>query len=355
MLGGVSEKCLSPTQGVADGIFSCVLCEACKDSCPVGINIPEVIYHARNNLRDNFRKGNMFRRAARFSIPRMDTTFAILRGFQKFFYLPFCRNGRLRHIPPIVSEPFKNHFQVYKHKKKADRIAVFTGCSVNYFYPRIGESLLNILLAKQFEVVVLKGETCCGAPMRALGLEDEAMMLAKKNIELFRNMRAEAIVSLCPTCTTVIKNQYPQLTGKSIPNTMDISEFFVKYEISRGLEMHKRIFTYHDPCHLTYGLGITNEPREVLADIRGAELKEMKGSKECCGFGGLFSACFKEMSMEIGRRKIENIKNTSADTVVTSCPGCMMQLEELKKEARTDVKIMHLSEVIDEAMHEEIK
>lgn len=351
MLGGVAEKYLSPGKGLADGIFSCMLCEACRESCPVGINIPEVIYHARINLKKSFRKGNMLRRAVLFSIPRMDTAFTVLRGFQKLFYTPFYKTGGLRHIPAITSTPFKNNFQVYKNKKKAVRIAIFAGCSVNYFYPRIGEALLNVLLTKQYEVVILKGEVCCGAPMRTLGLEEEALMLAKKNIELFKNMRAEAILSLCPTCTMVIKQQYPSLTGKGIPNVMDVNEFFLKYEITKGLEITPGAFTYHDPCHLSYGLGITDEPRRVLTNIKGVKLVEMKGAKECCGFGGFFSACFKEMSLVIGKKKIENIKNTDADTVVTSCPGCMMQLEELKKQADTNVKIMHVAEVVDEAMH----
>lgn len=351
MLGGVAEKYLSPGKGIADGIFSCTLCEACKESCPVGINIPEVIYHARTNLKKNFRKGNILRKAIQFSIPRMDTAFTVLRGFQKLFYTPFYPSGKLRHIPAITSAPFKNNFQVYKNKKRAGRIAIFAGCSVNYFYPRIGEALLNILLTKQYEVIILKGEVCCGAPMRALGLEDEALKLAKKNIELFKNMRAEAILSLCPTCTMVIKQQYPALTGKGITNIMDISEFFLKREITKGLAVTPGRFTYHDPCHLSYGLGITDEPRKVLADINGVNIVEMKGAKDCCGFGGLFSACFKEMSLAIGRKKIANIKNTHAGTVVTSCPGCMMQLEDLKRQTNTNVNIMHLAEVVDEAMH----
>lgn len=355
MLGGIADKHLSPGKGIANDIFSCVLCEACKESCPVGINIPEVIYHARINLKKRFRKGNMLRRAVQFSIPRMDTAFTVLRGFQKFFYTPFYRTGRLRHIPEITSAPFKNNFHIYKNRKRAGRIAIFAGCGVNYFYPRIGEALLNILLSKQYEVVVLKGEVCCGAPMRALGLEDEALKLAQKNIALFENMRADAILSACPTCTMVIKQQYPKLTGKGIPNIMDISEFFLKHEITKGLEVIPEKFTYHDPCHLSYGLGITDEPRKVLSDIKGFEIVEMKGAKECCGFGGFFSACFKEMSLKIGRIKIENIKNTHAETVVTSCPGCMMQLEELKRQTNAHVNIIHLAEVVDEAMHGQVK
>jgi len=355
MLEGISGKYLSPGKGVANGIFSCVLCEACKEICPVGINIPEVIYHARGNLKKSFRKGNILRKAVQFSVPRMDTAFTILRGLQKYFYTPLCRTGKLRHIPQITSTPFRNSFQVYKNRNRVGRIAIFAGCSVNYLYPRIGVALLNILLTKQYEVIILKGEVCCGAPMRALGLEDEALRLAEKNIELFKNMRAEAILSLCPTCTMVIKQQYPSLTGNIMQNIMDVNEFFARYSVAKGLQTAPRVFTYHDPCHLSYGLGITEEPRKIILDIGGSTLVEMKGAAECCGFGGLFSACFKDMSLKIGRKKIDNIKSTSADTVVTSCPGCMMQLEALKKETNSGVHVMHMAEVVDEAMHGSIK
>jgi glycolate oxidase iron-sulfur subunit len=351
MLGELRKKRFLPTKRLSERIFSCILCEACRELCPTGINIPEIIYHGRTELRGSYIWGRLLGMVLKFSLSRMDTVFFILRGLQKLFYQPLYRKGRLRYFPMIVSKPFKNNFQVYKSIKKINRIALFVGCNINYLYPHLGKALLDILLAKGYEVVVVKGEVCCGAPMRSLGLEQEASLLAKKNVELFKKMRVEAILSMCPTCTMVIKHHYPLLIGEGITNIMDVNEFFIKYNIAKGLKIVPKVVTYHDPCRLRYGLGIKVEPRRILKDIQGIKLVEMQNADECCGFGGFFSLCFKDLSKTIGRKKIDNIYNTWADIVVTSCPGCMMQLEDLKKETDIKISIMHVVEVVNEAMH----
>ncbi len=351
MLEAITENELAPTKNLSDKIFSCVLCEACRDLCPTGINIPETIYQGRIRLKDHFRRGRIFTKTMKLSCSRMDTVFSVLRGLQKFLYLPLYRSGKLRYMPDITSSPFKNSAQVYKISKKIGRVAIFTGCSVNYLYPHLGDSLLNILLSKKYEVVVLKGEVCCGAPMRSMGLEKEASMMAKKNIGLFKKMQVEAVVSMCPTCTLTIKKQYPAFAGDTIDKIMDINEFFIKYRIASGLKKLNRNVTYHDPCHLRYGLGIKNEPRELLKNIKGINFVEMKDAGNCCGFGGFFSLNFKDLSKAIGEQKISSFHNTKVDTLVTSCPGCIMQMEDIKKETGSQLDIVHIVEIVDKAMH----
>jgi glycolate oxidase iron-sulfur subunit len=351
MLGEVYGERLSHTGKLADKIFSCMLCGACKKICPTGIDIPEAIYRGRTALRQSYKKGRFLRKALKMSISKLDFIFPILRVMQKLLYQPMQGAAGLRYIPPVTSKPFNKSVQVYKNIKKIGRVAIFAGCSINYFYPNLGNALSRILLSRGYEVVVFKGEVCCGAPLRSLGLEPEAAKLARQNIEHFNRVRAEAIISMCPTCTMVIKDQYPVLTGDTISNIMDINEFILKYDISSGLKMEPRTVTYHDPCHLTYGLQIKKEPREILNSIRGIEVSEMKHPDECCGFAGLFSMHFKDIAKTIGSNKMENISNTSADTVVTSCPGCVMQLEGLKRATNSKISIKHIIEIIDEAMH----
>ncbi len=347
MLGELGKNKLTPSENLADKIFSCMLCGACKNVCPTGIDIPEVIYGGRAVLRNSFHKGRFLRRALKFSMERMDPVFTFLRLSQKFL-----RPGKLRDIPEIASTPFKNGIQVYKNVKKLGRIAIFAGCSVNYLYPNLGHALVNILLSKGYEVVVFKGELCCGAPLRSLGFEKETSALARRNIEHFNKVRAEAIISLCPTCTMVIRDQYPLIAGDTIGNIMDVNEFLIKYNTTSKLETTPDVVTYHDPCHLSFGIGIRDKPRDILKNIKGIEFVEMKHADECCGFAGLFSMHYKEMSQTIGEKKIDNITDTQAETVVTSCPGCVMQLEALKKKSGSSFKVKHIVEVIDEAMHE---
>jgi len=351
MLGEMGMKRLAPTGTLAAMIFSCMLCGACKNLCPTGINIPELMYQGRALLKDSYGRGRLYRKALKVSLSRVDVVFALLRGCQKLFYRPLHRAGIVEYIPEIAATPFKQNIQVYKNIKKTGRIAIFAGCSVNYFYPRLGDALSRIMLSKGYEVVVFRGEVCCGAPFRSMGLEKEALKLAERNIEHFNKVRSEAIISMCPTCTMVMREQYPSLTGKSITNIMDVNEFLVTYNMATDLETDPTAITYHDPCHLSYGLSIRDKPRDILKSVKGIEFVELKHADECCGFAGLFSMQFKNIAKTIGRKKIKHISDTKAETVVTSCPGCIMQLEALKRETRSKFKIKHIVEVIDEAMH----
>jgi len=351
MLGELDMDRLAPTAALAEMIYSCMLCGACKNLCPAGINIPEVICQGRTALRKAYRKGRLLRGALKMSVSGFDNIFSVLRWGRKLFYGALHSSGIIGYVPEIASTPFKNSLQVYKTINKTGRMAIFAGCSVNYFYPNLGEALSNILVSKGYEVVVFKGEMCCGAPFRSSGLEEEARELAEKNIEHFNKVRAEAIISMCPTCTMVMRDQYPHMTGKAINNIMDVNEFLTRYNMASDLEISPSIVTYHDPCHLSYGLGIRDKPRHILRQIKGIELVEMKHADDCCGFAGLFSIHFKDMSKSIGMKKIKNILDTGAGTVVTSCPGCIMQLEALKKETGSDFGIKHIVEVIDDAMH----
>jgi glycolate oxidase iron-sulfur subunit len=352
MLGELAMKHFTPTRSLADKIFSCMLCGACKNICPTGIDIPEVIYQGRARLKDSYKKGRISRAVLNLAITRLDTVFTILRAGQSLFYKPLHSAGLLGYVPDIASKPFNKNMQVLKSQKNIGRVAIFAGCSVNYFYPGLGSALSGILLSRGYEVVVFKDESCCGAPLRSMGLEQEASGLAKRNIDHFNKVRAEAIISMCPTCTMVIKEQYPLLTGNTINNIMDINEFIINYNIAENLRIRPTVLTYHDPCHLNYGMGIRNEPRQILTGIEGIKLLEMPHSDDCCGFAGFFSLHYSKISEDIGRKKLDNISGSGADTVVTSCPGCIMQLVKLGNDADSQFRTRHVLEVIYEAMQE---
>jgi glycolate oxidase iron-sulfur subunit len=347
MLGELGADKLRPTKKLADLIYSCMLCGACKGLCPAGIDIPEIMYQGRSELMRAYKRGKIARGALKRSLSRMDVLLPFMSAFQKMKLFGSASYGN---IPPMTSKPFKNGIQVYKPSSKIGRIAIFAGCSVNYFYPSLGRSLVNIANRKGFEVVVFKNEICCGAPLRSLGLDDEVKEYSKKNIEHFNKVRAEAIVSLCPTCTMVIRDQYPDIAGDRIHNIMDVNEFILKYELSEGASLTGQVATYHDPCHLSFGLGISKAPRDILKGMNGLKYIEMNNAEECCGFAGLFSMHFKDMSEAISKKKIQSIEETSASTVITSCPGCIMQLEGIMKRRNLNIKIMHIVEVIEEAM-----
>jgi len=250
----------------------------------------------------------------------------------------------------IPQGTLRNDQQVYKPEKKIGRIALFTGCSTNYLFPHLGISLINVLLHLGYEVVLPKGEVCCGAPFRSFGFEDDAAELARKNQDVFGKLNAEAILSLCPTCVLSIKAHYPRLTGQTLSNVMDVPSFLLnRLESNRLLPIrHIRSATYHDPCHLNYSLGIRKEPRELIRMI-GLELRDAE-SEGCCGFGGLFSLHHRSISQNLLHRRADTYVRTGAEAVITSCAGCMLQLSAGIK----DRPVFHLIELLEEAICDEV-
>jgi glycolate oxidase iron-sulfur subunit len=322
-------------------IFSCILCGACGGTCPLGVDITESIYRGRALLHDTDRRRGWLRRVAKFSTRWPDLAFRMARAGSRVVFPILAKRGIIPCAPELPEVPLRKSDQVFRVGKKRGRVAIFTGCSVNYVFPYLGESLIRVLQKLRYEVVLPKGEVCCGTPLRSLGLEEEAEELAKKNLRAFDRLKVEAILSLCPTCTYAIRDEYPKMIGDGLERATDISVFFRdKFDAIRSIG---KTVAYHDPCHLRYGLGITEEPREIIKKS-GIHVREPE-DQGCCGFGGLFCFSFRAMSDSILEKRSAKIVATEADAVVTSCPGCMLQLGR----SISDRPVLHLVELLEEA------
>lgn len=346
LLWALSKNHLKPSRTLIDYIFSCILCGACSGTCPLGIDIKEIIYHWRKLLKRSDVSRRLLRLLLKLSVRRPYFIFRLLKA--SHFVLPQRFKNRL--IPyniELPESPFRSKANVFKSPGKRGRIAVFTGCLVNFLYPYLADSLTNVLQQLHYDVIFPIGEVCCGAPFRELGLENEVRMLAKKNLNIFKSLNVEAILSLCPTCTLSLKVEYPKLIGDGIENIMDISSFFIEkisylYPINSSFKSIDAV--YHDSCHLKYELGVIKEPRDILRYI-GINLRKTQ-SDGCCGFGGIFSLSYKDLSEALLDKRIKELKITNANTIVTSCPGCILQLS--KKSG--DTSVVHIIEMIEKAL-----
>jgi glycolate oxidase iron-sulfur subunit len=195
-------------------------------------------------------------------------------------------------------------------------------------------------------VILPKGEVCCGAPLRGLGLEEEAIKMAEKNQKIFSRLNIDAVLSLCPTCLVALKNHYPKLIGEGIENATDVSSFLCQTLPSIPSRPPRSIVTatYHDPCHLMYSLGIKKEPRQLIQHV-GVRLLEAEG-EGCCGFGGIFSLQFQEVSQSLRDKRINTFLRNDADAIVTACPGCMTQLSS----ALPERQVLHVIELVEESI-----
>jgi glycolate oxidase iron-sulfur subunit len=241
------------------------------------------------------------------------------------------------------------------------RVGFFTGCFIDFVDPAIGRSLIRVLGRHGVEVVFPKRQTCCGIPVFMSGDLENGLDLLKINLEAFAPFELDAIVVGCATCGTALKESYKSLVdGESqewkdrvkifSDKVMDISEFMTqKTPLTRAEQKSLQKVTYHDPCHLNRSQGVSSQPRKILKDLPGVTLVEMRDPQRCCGGGGSFSFYNYELSKQISRRKVEDIEGTGASTVVTGCPGCMLQLKDQLGQKGSPVEVKHLIQLVDEA------
>lgn len=347
----------------------CLLCGRCETVCPARVPSPDITVAARTSLV--CQRGLSWRQRLIYrGILNHRSLMAVLLGIAAKIPGVSVKDGRpLRHLSDFrwlfkgglslpklsrrflsarLSSPVKPPSGV-KVKGKA---AIFPGCAFEYFFADRGEEMAMSLAESGFEVVYPKGLTCCGLPVRCAGDLETAQLMAKKNIELLASF--DHIVTGCATCSSALKdyaNWFPQdekwrqkAEGLSA-KISDLSQFLVKEGFHPSIVKPLTV-TYHDPCHLKWHQGISDEPRNLLRSIEGLKFVEMEGADECCGLGGDFSIRHRETSLAIQAKKMESIKKTGAQVVVTSCPGCMIQLWDGARRHKLPVEVMHISQLI---------
>jgi glycolate oxidase iron-sulfur subunit len=328
-------------------IFTCMLCGACNSLCPLGIDVTGEIYKARKTILGFDKKKKLIALGLRYAFEKPSRGFALLRAFDYIRnILPLHKIKTLQILNGIDSgistAPLRNTTSLLKTSNAKGRVAVFIGCTANYIYPATGMALAVSLNSLGYDVIIPKGETCCGAPLLSMGLEDEARYMAEKNADIFKKLRIDHVISLCPTCVHFIKNEYKRLIGDSIEIAVDASEFFSSQKQSLNPKKSALKIIYHDPCHAIYNLNIRNEPRTILQNL-GYSLIEPK-ERGCCGFAGTFSLLYQRLSQDMLELRVDNYRE--ADMVVTSCPNCVLQLKSRIK----DKPVKHIVEIIKEAL-----
>jgi glycolate oxidase iron-sulfur subunit len=177
-----------------------------------------------------------------------------------------------------------------------------------------------------------------------------ARAMAERNIEVFRAAGVDAVVTGCASCGLTLKREYEEMLGIAgglgIP-VFDFTEFLALrgFVPPRSEERKKIRVTFHDPCHLVRGQGISAEPRSILRSLPWVEFVEMRDADRCCGSGGTFSLTHYDLSKAIARRKVEAIRDAHVDVVATECQSCVMQLRDMLAQAGVDVPVVSVAEV----------
>lgn len=244
------------------------------------------------------------------------------------------------------------------------RVALFVTCMVDMIYPAVGMATVELLERLGVEVVFPPGQTCCGQPAFTTGYRDEARQLAVRFLDIFdplvRTGQVDAIVAPSGSCTAMTSHFY-EVLFEDQPNspyyiraralatvTFELTEFLV--DVLGVTDIGSRFqgkLTYHACCQLLRELGVDRQPRQLLAHIPGAELVELNGADECCGFGGLFAVKNAGISTAMGQRKTRNLAETDADIVALCDVSCMTQINGLLTRQAQRCRAVHIAEVLN--------
>ncbi len=235
------------------------------------------------------------------------------------------------------------------------RVALFATCLVDLLRPSVGFAAVKLLQQAGCEVVVPLTQTCCGQPAYNNGDRQTAIQLARQVIETFYEF--DYVVIPSGSCGGMLKLHYPELLKAEPDDYIKAKELAARcYELTSFLvdilkyeavdaEYHGPI-TYHDSCSSLREMGIKQQPRNLLNQLTGCELKEMTDTESCCGFGGTFCVKYSAISTRMVDDKVTHIKDSGADTLVAGDLGCLLNIAGRIKRLGLPIKVFHVAEVL---------
>lgn len=233
-------------------------------------------------------------------------------------------------------------------------VQLFVPCFIDQLYPQVAFNTVKVLEKAGCEVKYNTNQTCCGQPAFNAGFWGESKDVCTKFVQDFDT--ADYIVSPSASCTGFVRNNYGKLfennafqsPAKKVTNQIfELAEFLVKIlkVTDVGAEFNAKV-TYHDSCAALRECNIKDEPRALLAAVKGLELVEMKETTTCCGFGGSFAVKYDTISVAMADQKIDNAIATEAEYIVSTDTSCLMHLEGRINFNGKAIKIIHLADIL---------
>jgi glycolate dehydrogenase iron-sulfur subunit len=229
---------------------------------------------------------------------------------------------------------------------------------MSVMFGKTNASSVQLLNRCGYDVVTPGLQGCCGALYAHSGNLRRARECARANIEVFKKLDLDAIIINAAGCGSTLKEyghllhddpQWAERGRQFSAKVRDLTEWLAnaEYEV-RSAECDK--VTYHDACHLAHPQRITKQPRELIRAVAGSNSVELPESDVCCGSAGSYNLTEPEMAERLRKRKIENILRTGAKIVVTTNPGCILQIQAgLRKAGAAEIKVMHIADYLAEA------
>jgi glycolate oxidase iron-sulfur subunit len=369
------EKGRPPTADVVKHIDRCLSCLACMTTCPSGVNYMHLVDQARVRIEREYKRPlpeRLLRAVLALVLPRpalFRASMTLARiGRPLFSLLPAPSQARasptiwrrvgamLALSPRRVPSPGPGAGRVFPAVgDRRGRVALLQGCAQQVLAPRINQAAINFLTRHGIEVVLVRGEQCCGALTHHLGRDDDALARARANVTAWlaeaEREGLDAILTTTSGCGTVIKDYGFMLRGerdfaapaaKVSALAKDITEYVGGLDLQPPPHRHDDIVVaYHAACSLQHGQKITQAPKELLSK-NGFVVKDVPESHLCCGSAGTYNILQPDIANKLRDRKVANIAMVRPDMIAAGNIGCMVQIA-----GGTSVPVVHTIELLD--------
>ncbi len=236
------------------------------------------------------------------------------------------------------------------------RVQLFVTCMVDALSPEVGECVVEVLERAGVEIEVPEGQTCCGQPAYNGGFWDEARAMARHTLRVFGDSDLPVVIP-SGSCGDMIVHHYPELfandpvwrrrAARLSRRTYEFTQYLV--DVLGVTDLGARLqgkLTYHASCHLLRGMKIHRQPLALLGHVQGAEVVPLPGEQECCGFGGLFSIKYGDISSGMLERKLDSIASTGAEWVVGCDLSCLLNINGGLHRRRSPARGVHIAQVL---------
>jgi L-lactate dehydrogenase complex protein LldE len=237
------------------------------------------------------------------------------------------------------------------------KISLFITCFNDTLFPETGKSMVRLLERLGHTVDFPLEQTCCGQMHYNTGYQEEAIPLARRFVEVFRD--AEAVVAPSASCVGMVHEFYGRVAERSgdpelqadvqkvVPKVFELTQFLVE---ELGLKdvgaYYPHRVTYHPTCHSLRVLRVADAPLKLLRNVKGIDLVELPMAEECCGFGGTFAIKNADTSMAMLSDKIRHIKETGAEVCSAADNSCLMHIGGALSRQQSGVKPVHIAEIL---------
>ena len=341
----------------------CLGCRACETACPSGVQYGTLLEETRDHIEKHHSRAPfqwLLRRLVIeqvFPFPwRMQVALwpvRVIRFLRLGFLLPKFAREMMELLPQQLTKGNLPAKRLVKVEAKG-QVGFIEGCVMQVMFGDTNESSVELLNRDGWDVITPRGQGCCGALYAHSGQLAKARDCARRNIAAFENEPLDAIIINAAGCGSTLV-EYGELL-KDDPAWVKRAEVFsakVKdlvtwLDSSRlALSGSGAKVTYHDACHLAHAQGITAEPRELVKAKSGGELVELAESDLCCGSAGSYNLTEPEMASRLQKRKAQNIIDSGAEVVVTTNPGCLLQIQSgLRKAGAHHIRAIHIADYL---------